>query len=83
MQVTENEAAFLGISVLFGQSLLFIHTLFLMNPPPPSVRLSDQFKQEICPRLLGPHLHLLSGLQPQVATCPLTCHPRNSWCCHC
>lgn len=56
-------------------------------PPPQLLRpvsdFSNKFKQEIYPRLLGPRLHLLSGHQPQVATCPLTCHPRNSWCCHC
>lgn len=75
--------SFFGVYLCFLGKVCSLYINTIPHQHPLSVRLSHQFRQKICPRSLGPHLHPLSGRQPQVATCPLTCHPRNSWCCHC
>lgn len=80
VEIIENETViFVGKFCLYTSHTQYSETLSTSRL---SVRLSRQFQQKFCPRSVGLHFHLPSGRHPQVATCPLTCHPRNSWCCH-
>lgn len=66
-----------------ARSSLFIHAHCSETSSAFPLRSSHQSEQEaFCPGSLGPHFHLLIGCHPQVAARPLTCHLRNSWCCH-
>ena len=79
-RVIENEAV---VSGCLSRAKFSLHTGTLFRDLIFPLRSSHQSEQEaFCPRSLGPHFHLLSGCHPQVAARPLTCHLRNSWCCH-
>lgn len=89
VEVIEKEGIFLGVFLSFffcGKFSLYTSHTHYSDTSSDSPSASDcpiNSNRKFASHRLVPTSTLLSGRHPQVATCPLTCHPRNSWCCHC